>query len=1795
MTSFFRDNPKSEQDLYAEIQAREATYKRVKKTFTYDDTLRATAISKAYPNFSPDVITALTTLQVRPEAEVLNEISKTIIENNSKTLLDKVTDPLQAGVRLAFLGLEDVFRTFVDRPINSAIAAGMGKNADELGFWEAYKQSGKSTVKQAINQLNQGREVNIGEGFLPKSEVFDPENPNSKFYDEYQYMIRSGFEQDKAARVIQNYLGTPITEIDYAMQEGNPNFQMEGRYGETQISLGRSLAVNVAEPNTRTFNVVSGLLDATKVLFLDPANYASFGLKFLTKGARKLKAPDYLVKELQKIDPDKLTKSQKDIIGASERGWGLPFLSGRSISNYLANDAGGFKLVEYLADLTDTNKFIELTGIKDREAIAAFMDISQDFTKSREDKIIEMGDLLSGFLGDPFGPFGQTKPTVGAIGRFLGGATETLFGSDVVPKGTGALFGAKKVIKTKLMDSNSRASRILATYAGEFPYRYVDSGQLDDAVTNIKMWLDQTALDSLTKNQILDRAIRLKDGDQTELFNVIKDMVRSTADDLVENGGVAKEAADDFAQLFEGYLPEMRKYFVDAVTGNNVANPGAKFGPITVDGKTFVNPDPHLITEFINRSIPLPDPGQLAKALNSVSLMRMKAPGLFKDINKSINKGKMSALIDSYYSDFWKPFVLLRGAWLLRVVGEEQLRMYTRGYENIFSRPLSLLSLSLLRKADATEAKRWTQKGVTFTDLKGDPLSEAIEWQAASSRRFGLNSNDHLFGGAYKGKVKKKNHIPPMDVISKSDVLARKETQPYLAEKYFDDGFTREVSHLHYDRLFNFMYRGANTQKQRQLRLEEFVKGETNRAKDIIEEYGKGGPTYVERMSTAGGRYSYAKSIEARVHQVSGGSFDQNVDLLESLSTKVNFDDIDFSQNPFPLSIEKTADNRILESLLRNRLDRINIEFADVEKYGKSGATWDDFFKGTQDGSKNIYNKIKNTLMNEEGDFIEHLPEMLAVGKTDYLDSVSKAGMIVNNLFDFAMGQRTDNASRSPVFRQKYWRSVYDMLPYMSGKMRKIMLDGGTFTNAEGKTITVAGARNAKIPNENLFASIRNDIGLPSSKMRRRETEINLDMFEREVKRLNARDKSAGKSYEDIDVLYEGMVSDHQKQKKGIEDLIKSEQDKLEDLNRNIWGTYGDTPKENIPDNLRSQIDELEESIFDLQMRMDNEQGKFQEGVQEYAELLGFTDKYSDADFIDRIAKSDALAETKDLLYDLSKRKKLTYNLRGIFPFGEAYVEIMTTWARLIKENPEILRRGQVTVDALREKNPFSPVEGEGFLGEDEITGEEVFYYPMVDEFVSDALFGEDRNIGVRLPGYAGSLNLALEIVPGIGPAIAIPASFFVNASPSFDEVKKVMFPYGLPDIDSAGDLMLAAGVPAWLKNTIRATYAYNEDVGQNEMTRIAANTTIDVYRILKADGRSDRTVQEQEDLMKEARSIARNLTFIKAASQFVGPTGLNPRFDVGNEKNGGSVYSMQILSDRYRELIDTPPKDDTTGKFAYAPGDNYSATKYFMDEFGFNPLDIATPKTVVVEPRPVDERGVKFQKENPELFEDFSFTAQYVIPKGGGGAFDYEAYVRTIAKEQREPLTPEEWLAKRNQKLGDFYMEEKRVSSLETYNIADPYQNELRNRFMTLQRDIARERFPGFDSTVPGIPQTATLDMQFTEIKKWRNNPKLNNSPVGRDVRVVLNRIDKLEDLSKTMGLSKNGWKTSRSMLQQRQDLRDLIGNLINNNPDFSLIAERLLLPLFQERYDFLEDLEYDYDTMKEYGAFLPKMDEGI
>ena len=60
-------------------------------------------------------------------------------------------------------------------------------------------------------------------------------------------------------------------------------------------------------------------------------------------------------------------------------------------------------------------------------------------------------------------------------------------------------------------------------------------------------------------------------------------------------------------------------------------------------------------------------------------------------------------------------------------------------------------------------------------------------------------------------------------------------------------------------------------------------------------------------MNTAGGRYAYAESITARVNQLAGGSFDQNLDVLDDLGKRINIDELDFAKNTIPIVNRKNS------------------------------------------------------------------------------------------------------------------------------------------------------------------------------------------------------------------------------------------------------------------------------------------------------------------------------------------------------------------------------------------------------------------------------------------------------------------------------------------------------------------------------------------------------------------------------------------------------------------------------------------------------------------------------------------------------------------------------------------------------------------------------------------------------------------------------------------------------------------------------------------------------------------------
>jgi hypothetical protein len=73
----------------------------------------------------------------------------------------------------------------------------------------------------------------------------------------------------------------------------------------------------------------------------------------------------------------------------------------------------------------------------------------------------------------------------------------------------------------------------------------------------------------------------------------------------------------------------------------------------------------------------------------------------------------------------------------------------------------------------------------------------------------------------------------------------------------------------------------------------------------------------------------------------------------------------------------------------------------------------------------------------------------------------------------------------------------------------------------------------------------------------------------------------------------------------------------------------------------------------------------------------------------------------------------------------------------------------------------------------------------------------------------------------------------------------------------------------------------------QMKLTRVQINSQIDVYRLLKANGEDDSTPEQQAQLMnRELKTTSKlGLTLIKAFSQFVGPTGLNARYEIHDPK----------------------------------------------------------------------------------------------------------------------------------------------------------------------------------------------------------------------------------------------------------------------------------------------------------------------
>ena len=251
-------------------------------------------LSSQYGGFMPSgAIIAAGPKELSLQAPEIKTVVDSYLEQQGK-LGKRIRDAARGFVRTAFVGADSLAEAVIKRPFQAAaesfeerglnpILAYAGpllgyltdpftRDEGQESFYQSYKRNkeelGPTVFKRAINELKEGRPVNLGAGYFGNSNT-------AENLDIFQAIVDSTDDEDvinSARQIINEQLGTPITIEERA--DVTRELQRDGYI----ISPGTVAAVNVFEPGTKAFNTMSGAIDIGVTAGLDPLTFVGAGI-----------------------------------------------------------------------------------------------------------------------------------------------------------------------------------------------------------------------------------------------------------------------------------------------------------------------------------------------------------------------------------------------------------------------------------------------------------------------------------------------------------------------------------------------------------------------------------------------------------------------------------------------------------------------------------------------------------------------------------------------------------------------------------------------------------------------------------------------------------------------------------------------------------------------------------------------------------------------------------------------------------------------------------------------------------------------------------------------------------------------------------------------------------------------------------------------------------------------------------------------------------------------------------------------------------------------------------------------------------------------------------------------------------------------------------------------------------------------------------------------------------------------------------------------------------------------------
>jgi hypothetical protein len=568
-------------------------------------------------------------------------------------------------------------------------------------------------------------------------------------------------------------------------------------------------------------------------------------------------------------------------------------------------------------------------------------------------------------------------------------------------------------------------------------------------------------------------------------------------------------------------------------------------------------------------------------------------------------------------------------------------------------------------------------------------------------------------------------------------------------------------------------------------------------------------------------------------------------------------------------------------------------------------------------------------------------------------------------------------------------------------------------------------------------------------------------------------------------------------------------------------------------------------------------------------------------DELDTAAKAYSLTETKGLLYDLNKRHVVSDMLRLAFPFAEVYIEILGTWSRLLNKKKFLMTR-KISRGIEGGRKASLEDDNEGFFHTDDMTGEEMFFFPG-SEMLSNYMFDGDNDsrtvrdpvtgqtmdapdAKIRLKGYVSSLNMiAGNPAPGLGPLVGIPASKLL---PNQETIDKVFFPYGRETESPLNPFTYAkALIPSWAKK------AMSMGNSNQELQRGYANTFKDVMKMFVTTGLyDDSTPAKAQQAMEQAKKTATQLTFLRTAIQFAAPTGAVIRYEV-EIAPGGQLhvdpaktkqddpqhyfYGISAIADAYYRIL------------AKYRGDQVKATAEFVNQFGLDPTALLTSKSKEITKRSYTDEGTKFFEDNKDFMEVYPDVGYFLFPDNPLDEFNFVAWADSFANRDRVDLSEDEFIQTIRQAQGRLAYEYQRRLLFDS-GIHDGTPKERRYQILSDLRNALRQEYPGY-GTVSTASKSIDSQAKLRQLEYMLANEGSQELTMPNGDKVLLKDLPTMQGLSVYL----NERNKILSVIQQRDGVRATLGR------EEYAFYRNSLRQLAQQLFAQYPDFYYLYDDV--------------